>query len=69
MATAKKCDLCGDLYEPYNEKHNESKPNGFMYLNIDKRENYYSNKVIDCCPACMNYIKDCIKSIPKKGEE
>lgn len=69
MAVAKKCDICGKLYEPYNERHEVKKPNGFMFLNIDTNGKYYSNNTIDCCPECMESIKDYIKSLRKEKNE
>ena len=38
MAIAKKCDICGKYYELYNVARNASKPNGFMVVNIDSKE-------------------------------
>ena len=35
MALAKKCDVCGKLYERYNEANNIKDVNGIMFLNID----------------------------------
>ena len=65
MAIAKKCDICGDFYEEYNYKQAYDKPNGFMYLNIDARMKYYSGKVTDCCPVCMESIMNHVKSLKK----
>lgn len=56
MAIAKKCDVCGKLYEMYNTKNDPTKTNGFMLLNIDKERKYFSHGVIDCCPDCNNSI-------------
>lgn len=37
---AKKCDLCGSYYDDYNTKKCASKPNSFMFLNIDSTGRY-----------------------------
>ena len=56
MALARKCDICGKLYEPYNEKKNSENPNGFMLLSNDTTNQYFSYGKIDCCPDCMESI-------------
>lgn len=63
MAVAKKCDICGRLYESYNEPNNEDKINGLMFLNIDKNQRYFSHKAMDCCPECMKKIKEFIEEL------
>lgn len=50
---AKKCDRCGNYYEPYGTKCNEKEANGFMLLNIDERQKYFLHKPIDLCLSCM----------------
>lgn len=66
MAFAKKCDICGKLYEVYNMKQNSEKTNGIMFLNIDETRSYYSHRAIDCCPECMKSIKDHIEELKDK---
>ena len=66
MAIAKKCDLCLALYEPYNTANNQKEVNGFTLLNIDNNTNFYSHKIVDCCPTCMNSILKHIEYL--KGE-
>lgn len=68
MAAAKKCDICGKLYEEYNYKQNKNEPNGFMFLNIDNQRKYYSGDVTDCCPHCMAAIKTNIDILKNRGE-
>lgn len=63
MAIAKKCDICGKLYENYNVNHNDKKTNGLMFLNVDEHRKYFANKVIDCCPECMNSIRNHVDSL------
>lgn len=67
MAFAKKCDICGKLYEEYNTKENKNKTNGLTFLNIDYKGNYFAHKAIDCCPGCMKTIKHYIESIRNGG--
>lgn len=52
MAFAKKCDRCKRLFEIYNTMSCEEKSNGFMFLNIDEKGDYYSHKTHDLCPIC-----------------
>ena len=56
MAIAKKCDICGKLYERYNELEDQNKPNGFELISIDPEGKFYGYGDIDCCPDCMESI-------------
>lgn len=67
MSSAKKCDVCGRLYELYNEDRNENAPNGFMLLNIDTKGQYYGHDAHDCCPCCMEAIKSYLKRLSDQG--
>lgn len=69
MASAKKCDICGKLYEEYNFKKSLEDYNGFMLLNIDSQGSYFRGPVCDCCPECMNSIKEFIEKLAKQGKE
>ena len=69
MALAKKCDICGKLYETYNFRKNQFKPSGIIFVNVCADDTYYSGNVIDCCPECMNTITDAIKSLRPVGPE
>jgi hypothetical protein len=53
---AKKCDRCGVLYEKYNERNDEKRANGFMFLNIDTRNQYFSHHAKDLCPKCADEL-------------
>ena len=66
MAAAKRCDICGKLYELYNVKRDSEKVNGLMFLNLDEINKYFTHEAIDCCPECIKSIKDHIESL--KGE-
>lgn len=54
MASAKKCDRCGKLYEKYNERNDEDNINGILTLNIDSKQQYFTHKLIDFCPDCKD---------------
>ena len=56
MAIAKKCDICGKLYERYNEERNDKRPNGFKLISINPKGEFYGYGAIDCCPDCMESI-------------
>lgn len=68
MAAAKKCDICGRLYEPYNEQKNSNKPNGFLYINVGPCQVYKSGEPNDCCPVCMGSIEEFVSSLIGAGE-
>lgn len=66
MAMAKKCDICGVLYEGYVD----TQCNG---ISLEKLYRDSSNvartvKTMDCCKDCMRAILACIDKL-KKGEE
>lgn len=69
MALAKKCDICGKLYETYNFRNNQLKPSGIMFVNVCVDDTYYSGNVTDCCPECMNTITDTINGLKPDGPE
>lgn len=68
MALAKKCDICGKLYESYNTKNNTNEVNGYMLVNIDELGKYYSHHVVDCCPNCMDSIINHLKILKNQGD-
>ena len=51
---AKKCDKCGCLYENYNSRKDEKKPNGFRFANMDEWGQNFSHSTKDLCPKCMD---------------
>lgn len=60
---AKKCDICGALYEPYNERIDPCNPSGFMLVNVCADGSYYESDIADCCPKCMAAIMDAINRL------
>lgn len=65
---AKKCDRCGKLYELYNTGNNGKKCNGIQLLNIDGKQNYYTQGIYDMCPACMEGLMKWLYAI-KNGTD
>lgn len=63
MALAKKCDICGKLYETYNFRKNQNRPSGIMLVNVCTDGDYFQGDVRDCCPECMHVITEAIKSL------
>ena len=72
MAVAKKCDLCGALYE-YKKKsecNTDESANGIALVhNYYDSINYFIYDRLDCCPDCMHSIQVTIKLLKEKGEE
>lgn len=57
MGFAKKCDICGKLYEVYGKEENPENFNAFMLLNVDEYGTYYSNDHFDVCTKCRDSLK------------
>lgn len=58
---AKKCDICGKLYEIYDTKCNSEKFNALIPINVDETDKWWSHNYIDLCPACRDAIKSLMK--------
>ena len=69
MAIAKKCDVCGKLYESYNIKYDSKKPNGVKFLSIDNNGKYFSYEALDLCPECMKSIMSYIESLKEEKKD
>lgn len=67
MALARQCDICGRLYEPYNIVKNGSEANGIVFVNINNDRTYHAHEAKDCCPECMEAIKERIESLKRKA--
>ena len=65
MSLAKKCDICGKLYEQYDFviEDGEMMVNGFILAAIDDEGCLECSTSHDCCPECMKRILNCIKNI------
>lgn len=68
MALAKKCDICGKYYDPYEIEICEKLVNGFTWTWTDSDELFFCpiKKALDCCPECMAKIRDFIAELKKK---
>ena len=67
MAKAKKCDICGGLYELYNNRTPARYPN-YIELNSESFEGRARGvKTYDCCPKCMFEIAFLIEMIKAHG--
>lgn len=68
MANARKCDVCGNLYEHYKGNSLFSNHNGLNQSNaitmIDRNtENkYWNRKTYDLCPECMDKLEKFLKA-------
>lgn len=60
---AKKCDICGAFYMPYNNKSDDNEPNGFRFLRDDGGYKLHILDVYECCPNCMNKICAFVESL------
>ena len=58
MSLAKKCDICGKLYEPYTTECDFRGVNGIVLVFIDEEGEYGTppDTATDCCPECMKAI-------------
>lgn len=67
MSLAKKCDICGKFYEYYESPYMGFRSiNGISFINIDHTQVYSTKVTRDCCPECMDSIKQHIESLSKK---
>lgn len=62
MASAKKCDRCGNLYEHYGEYNSTSNKNmnGVCFITIDETSSKFLQMREGCkdlCPRCMESFK------------
>lgn len=63
MSMAKKCDICGVLYEPYADAEGSG-------ISLEKMEAhspkvYRTIKTMDCCKDCMKAIRACLEELSK----
>lgn len=58
MADAKKCDLCGKLYEDYDAHADSSVkvPTDFTAISFKRARSAVNGMIIDVCPDCHNAI-------------
>ena len=64
MSLAKKCDICGKLYEDYVIKVKGKEVNSFVLVCTDEVDRWSNiESANDCCPKCMRSILRHIKSL------
>lgn len=65
MALARKCDICGRLYEHYGDDGSVVKKSNtiqFTWRSIGNGRTT-DGKMYDCCPECMDSINTLIMAI------
>lgn len=69
MSLARKCDVCGTLYEQYCVG-SKDKPNGIMLVRWypNSSSSYDSIDGFDLCPSCMQRVNDLLMSIKEEAE-
>ena len=67
MSVAMKCDICGKYYESYNIANTvlgaKTIHNGFVFVSVDNKREYFQGNIMDCCPNCLENIKKHIESL------
>lgn len=70
MANAKKCDICGKLYDRYNYEPGSNEPNTIVFKSEDSRGEYWSVGLnFDCCPECLQVFRGTLYNLRKRAEE
>ena len=58
MALARKCDRCGNFYNPYISRTIKGDFNALKLINCYLTNDFYSNRIYDLCPDCLDsFIK------------
>lgn len=65
MALARKCDICGKLYEPYERCYGNSEGmNGLALVKLNERQGFDRiTEVVDACPECLWSVLDHIHTL------
>ena len=70
MSLAKKCDRCGNLYEPKDVNVCGVITNGLSLIYRDEQNSKtFSHKYFDLCPECLAHLADWLKNKPTKFNE
>ena len=69
MAQAKKCDICGALYEFYTVSYGKTGINGIGLSRISEDNRFTKIKVLDCCPTCMDTVMNVLNEKRKVAKE
>ena len=69
MALARKCDICGVLYESYETSiEGIGECNGIAFIHFGLYEfDKYVQKSMDCCPKCFRSIQEHIKKLKENN--
>lgn len=71
MANAKKCDICGRFYNPYNNHSmNKRYPNRVHFVREATFDgSAYVTKAYDCCPDCLYQIGALVYDLRNPGKD
>ena len=75
MSKARKCDICGKLYEDYDTNAKgflnleKTNINSIMFIRKDPHDAYYPNSTIDCCKKCMQSILNHVAKLKENRNE
>ena len=65
MGLAKKCDRCGNLYEPKDIDIRGAIVNGLSLIDRDDRNSRaVSRRYFDLCPECLAHLANWLKNKP-----
>lgn len=70
MSLAKKCDRCGNLYEPKDMNVCGTIVNGLSLIDRDEQNSRsVSRKYFDLCPECLAHLVNWLKNKPMTFNE
>lgn len=70
MSLAKKCDRCGNLYEPKNINVSGEIVNGLgLIIRGSRNDNVINQKLFDLCPECLVSLASWLKNEPMTFNE
>jgi hypothetical protein len=68
MSLARKCDICGCLYENYSSNKTKGKDaNGISFVDILDNQKMVIKFTYDCCPQCMKDVQKLVEVL--KGDK
>ena len=68
MASARKCDCCGGLYEAYNFKGDRYNISGIIPINVDSKGECCRNTFVDLCPVCIKPIHNILEKVKENSK-
>ena len=63
---ARRCDVCGALYEQYGTRNNVLDCNSLALRNTDENNRHYEHERIDFCKECQKVIYSALHMQIKK---